>query len=258
MPELPDLTVFSDNLASKLRGKIVQSVEYHKDKRLNVSREALQDSLVNTSLEAVQRSGKEIEFQFSNGSTLFIHLMLSGGFTVTQTPEVVKFKVLTISFKDGIVLVVNDSKGLVTVNLNPPPNTVPDALDVNGDYLRKKISGKSKLVIKAFLIDQSIIRGIGNAYADEILWLSRISPKSIVGKIPDAVIDVLLSSMQTALIEAIDEIRNVSPDITSGEVRDFLKIHNPDRQKSPTGRPIIKEQVASKTTYLTDEQVLYV
>lgn len=258
MPELPDLTVFSDNLASRLKGKRVRSVVYHKDKRLNVTPDILQNSLVNTSLEAVQRSGKEIEFRFSNSSTLFVHLMLSGGFAVTQTPDFVKFKVLTISFEDGVALIVSDPKGLVTVNLNPPTVTVPDALNIDGEFLRRKISEKPKLLAKAFLIDQAIVRGIGNAYADEILWLARISPKSVIGKLPDTVIDALATSIRAVLIEAIDEIRKVSPDITSGEVRDFLKIHNPTRQHSPNGRPIIKEQVASKTTYLTDEQVLYV
>ena len=258
MPELPDLTVFSDNLTSKLKGKSVQSIEYHKDKRLNVSQDVLQNALIHASLEAVRRSGKEIEFRFSNSSVLFIHLMLSGGFAVTRTPETVKFKVMTIYFADGIALVVKDPKGLVTVNLNPTTSNVPDSLDVDEAYLRKKISEKPKLLAKAFLIDQSIVRGIGNAYADEILWLARISPKSIVAKIPDAEIEVLLSSMRTVLIEAIDEIRKTSPEIISGEVRDFLKIHNPNRQHSPSGRLIIKEQVASKTTYFTDEQVLYV
>lgn len=258
MPELPDLTVFSDNLGSKLRGKKVQSIEYHKDKRLNVSREVLQNTLTNTSVEKVRRSGKEIQFIFSNNSALFVHLMLSGGFTITQAPEPVKFKVLTILFEDGMALVVSDPKGLVTVNLDPPDIVVPDALEVDSNYLRIKISEKPKLVAKAFLIDQSIVRGIGNAYADEILWLARISPKSIVGKIPDAVVDTLLGSIRSVLTEAIEQIRKVSPEITSGEVRDFLKIHNPERLQSPTGHPIIKEQVASKTTYLTDEQVLYV
>jgi formamidopyrimidine-DNA glycosylase len=258
MPELPDLTVFSDNLASKLKGKKVQSVAYHGDKRLNVSREALQNSLVKTILEAVQRSGKEIQFRFSNHSVLLIHLMLAGGFAITQNPDLVKFKILTISFEDGMALVVNDPKWLVTVKLNPRPATAPDALDVDRDYLLKKISEKPKLVAKAFLIDQSILRGIGNAYADEILWLAQISPKSVMGKIPHSAIDTLIRSMRTVLIDAIDQIRRANPDIISGEVRDFLKVHNPHRRQSPNGRPILKEQVASKTTYFTDEQVLYI
>jgi formamidopyrimidine-DNA glycosylase len=258
MPELPDLTVFSENLSSKLTGKRVTLVEYHKVKRLNVTPDVLQNALVNTTLDTVRRSGKEIELLFSGGPVLSIHLMLSGGFTVTQTPESVKFKVLTMSFEDGMALVVNDPRGLTVVNLNPVAATVPDALEIDGDYVRMKISTNRSLLAKAFLIDQSIVRGIGNAYADEILWLSRISPKSIMGKLPDANVNDLISAIRSVLIEAISEIKKINPDVTSGEIRDFLKIHNPDLLQSPNGRPIIKEQVATKTTYSTDEQILYV
>lgn len=258
MPELPDLVVFSENLSSRLKGKKVNSVEYHKDRKLNVTPEALNNSLVNTSVDAVRRSGKEIEFRFSNDSALLIHLMLAGGFSITDTPELIKFRILTMRFYDGVALAVSDPKELVTVKLNPPVVTVPDALDLDVDYLRKTIAKKPKLAAKAFLIDQSIVRGIGNAYADEILWLARISPKSVVGKIPGTVLVDLLASMHSVLTEAIEEIKKVNPEIISGEVRDFLKVHNPGRRHSPTGRRIVKEQVASKTTYYTDEQVLYV
>jgi formamidopyrimidine-DNA glycosylase len=257
MPELPDLTVFSANLASKLNGQTVKSVEAFNDKRLNVTAAALQDALVGASLKDVQREGKELLFQFSNDSSLLIHLMLSGGFTITETPDPIKFKALTISFENGTTLVASDPKGLLSVKLNHPPSKVPDALDIDVDYLRGKIAKKLKMVAKAFLIDQSIVRGIGNAYADEILWEARISPKSIMGKIPDDRIEALFNSMRTVLIDAVDQIRKINPDIISGEVRDFLKVHNSRRRQCPNGRPIIREQIASKTTYYTDEQVLY-
>lgn len=112
--------------------------------------------------------------------------------------------------------------------------------------------------MKAFLIDQSILRGIGNAYVDEILWHARIAPKSVVGKIPDHVIEDLLISIKSVLTEAIDEIKKRKPETISEEVRDFLRVHNPDRSESPTGHRIMTEQVASRITYFTEEQVLYV
>ena len=258
MPELPDLIVFAENLMVSLKGKKVQSVDYHKDKRLNVSHTELRNALCNTSVVSVKQSGKEIEFLFSNKTTLFVHLMLSGRFSMVKDPDSVKFKVLTMIFDDGASLVVSDPKNLVTVNLNPAPSMVPDALEVDGVYLRKKMSERPRTLAKAFLIDQSIVRGIGNAYADEILWQAKISPKSAVGKIPDYVIEELLASIKSVLTEAVEEIKKISPKIISGEVRDFLRIHHPDRSESPTGHRIIKQQVASKTTYFTAEQVLYI
>ena len=165
---------------------------------------------------------------------------------------------MTIGFEDGLALVVSDHRGLVTVKVNPIPSSVPDALAVDKTYLRRKIAEKQRARAKAFLMDQAIIRGIGNAYADEILWQARISPKSTVGRIPDHVIDDFLTSIRSVLTEAIEEIKRQSPEINSGEVRDFLRIHNSKRSESPTGYQIMKEKKGSQITYFTQEQVLYV
>ena len=258
MPELPDLAVYAENLMARLKGKTVQSVDYHRDARLNTSHEELRNSVCNTSLASVERSGKEIAFSFSNKATLFVHLMLYGKFTIAPDPGSVRFRVLTIGFEDGLSLVVSDHRGLVTVRVNPIPSSVPDALDVDGTYLRRKIAERSRVRAKPFLMDQAIIRGIGNAYADEILWQARISPKSTVGKIPDHVIDDFLMSITSVLTGAIEEIKRQGPEIISGEVRGFLRVHNSKRSESPTGYQIMKEKKGTQITYFTDEQVLYV
>jgi formamidopyrimidine-DNA glycosylase len=257
LPELPDLAVYAENLMARLEGKTVQSVDYHRDARLNTSHEELRNSLCNTSIASVERSGKEIAFYFSNNATLFVHLMLSGRFIITSDPDSVRFRVLTIGFEGSLSLVVSDPKGLVIVKMNPIPSSVPDALEIDGTYLRRKIAEKPRVRAKAFLVDQAIIRGIGNAYADEILWQARISPTSAVGKIPDHLIDDFLASIRSVLIEAIAEIKRQSPEIISGEVRDFLRAHNSKRSESPTGHRIMKEKKGSQITYFTQEQVLY-
>lgn len=257
MPELPDLAVFSENLQACLQGRTVLSVECHRALRLNTSPEELRNSLCNTSIASVGRAGKEIAFVFSNQATLFVHLMLQGRFTIATDPHSVRFGMLTLRL-DGETLVVSDPKGQVALKLNPTPSSVPDALEVDGAYLRGKISEKRRTLVKPFLLDQSILRGIGNAYIDEILWQAKIAPKSAVGKIPDRVIDELLISIRSVLLDAIEQIKKRNPDAISGEVRDFLRVHNPHRSESPTGHRIMTEKVASRTTYFTEEQVLYV
>jgi formamidopyrimidine-DNA glycosylase len=81
---------------------------------------------------------------------------------------------------------------------------------------------------------------------------------SAVGRIPDRVIDELLTSIKSVLTDAIEQIKKQSPNTISEEVRDFLRVHNPNRSESPTGHRIMMERVASRITYFTDEQVLYV
>lgn len=257
MPELPDLAVFSENLQARLQGRMVHAIECHRAMRLNTSPEQLRQTLCNASIVSIRRTGKEIAFVFSNEAALFVHLMLRGQFSIVTDPETVRFRMLTLGF-DKESLVVSDPKELATMKLNPSPSSIPDALEVDGTYLRRKISKRSRKQVKAFLVDQTILRGIGNAYADEILWQARIAPKSAIGKIPERVIDELLTSIMSVLTGAIAEIKKRSPNIISGEVRDFLCVHNPNRSESPTGHRIMTEKVASKPTYFTDEQVLYV
>jgi formamidopyrimidine-DNA glycosylase len=257
MPELPDLTVFAANLDRRLSGKKVNAIDCHNTTRLNVVAEELHAAVVGKVVEKVERFGKEIAFTFSNRTRLIVHLMLAGRFVITDKPERLNDRMLTLLFADGLALVVADPKGLAKIALNPQPGAAPDALEVSATYLRKKAAEKPRTLAKALLIDQAILRGIGNAYADEILWETRISPKALVGNIPGEVMDALVFAIRKVLTEAIEKIRAGHPDIIGGEVRDFLLIHNPQQKQSPTGHPIIKEKIASKTTYFTDEQILY-
>jgi formamidopyrimidine-DNA glycosylase len=260
MPEVPDLTVFAENLGKKVTGKRIVTAKYHRQKRLNVSPEELSSSLISNKITKVERVGKEICFRISNGSSLYIHLMLSGGFVLTSDDEVEKvdYPILTVSFAGGSAMAVTDPKGWVNVALNPKESTAaPDALNLTADYLKAVFQKQPRMLIKAFLLDQQLVGGIGNAYADEILWAARISPKSVVGKLPPEAIESLVKAIPAVLNEATDYLRKKHPDMVAGEFREFLKVHGSSIKRSPTGSPVIKEQVMSKATYYTEEQKLY-
>ena len=259
MPELPDLTVFSENLNKAVRGKKIASVSYQGGRGSTVSAQQLSDVLVGASIEKVQRAGKQVRFDTDRKDAFYIHLMLNGGFVLLSAAEAEKLGnlVFAASFHDGSALAVTDPKGWATVTLNPERDPVPDALEVTAEYLTEKFRKKPKTLVKPFLLDQKLIGGIGNAYSDEILWHARISPKSEVGKLPPEAVKALTEAIPAVLNDATQYLRNHHPDIVAGEYREFLKVHQPSLKKSPTGAPVIKEQIASKKTYYTDEQVLY-
>jgi formamidopyrimidine-DNA glycosylase len=259
MPELPDLTVFAENLAKAVVGKKVVRAQYHLARPSGISSEGLADALVSGTIANVERVGKQVRFTTDKGHSLFVHLMLNGGFVLTTDKGLEKLDnpVLTIAFSDGSALAVTDPKEWAKVSLNPESEEVPDALSVTADYLKSKFQKKAKTLIKPFLLDQKLIGGIGNAYSDEILWSARISPKSEVGKLPPEAVDALLEAIPAVLNEATDYLRKHHPGIVAGEFREFLKVHQPSLKQSPTGAHIIKEQIASKKTYYTDEQKLY-
>lgn len=258
MPELPDLTVFAENLSKQVVREKVVKVVWHERGRLNVGADELSGALVGSSISEVERSGKETLFKMNNGNRLFVHLMLQGKFVLAPRQKTASFPIMTLAFEDGKTLTVQDPKAMVMISLNPSrDHEAPDALELNPELLKRLIGVKPRMLAKAFLIDQKIVRGIGNAYADEILWKAAISPRSVMGTLPEEAIDELVRAVHSVLNSAIEQLRRDHPAIIAGEIRDFLAVHNPSRKVSPTGHPIQVETISSKKTYFTDEQVLY-
>lgn len=258
MPELPDLEVFSANLDERFAGKKLSTVQVPNDNKLNVSSDELRAVLSGQKLKSVRRSGKELYFNFEKGAVLSLHLMLRGQLHFFEESHAIKFPVIELFFEGGTGLVMSDFQKIATPTLNPPAADAPDALDksVNADFFIEELKGK-KSSIKAFLLDQKKIRGIGNAYADEILWKAGISPFSIAGKIPEAKLKDLHQAIVEVLNDAIVQIRKVHPGSITGEFRDFLKVHTQKHPKSPTGADIIIKKAGARKTYYTEEQELF-
>jgi len=258
MPELPDLTIFVESLREIVLNREIVGAVFHKKPRLNIPSSTFNSMLKDRKIIEITRIGKEILFSLDSGDRFSVHLMLSGGFAVAREGKEIPFTILTLNFRDTGSLFVTDPKGWVKINMNPDlDERAVDGLDVTSEYLQSSFDKKQRINIKAFLLDQQIIGGIGNAYSDEILWHAKISPKSIVGGIPAEVVDRLAHSIKTVLINAVEYLRKNHSGILSGEVRSFLSIHNPKIKTSPTGYPVIVEQIASKKTYYTEEQILY-
>lgn len=257
MPELPDLQAFSHNLTKKLKGKELKDVYVAVTNKLNASVEELHQALVSHELEKVVREGKELRVIFKGDNSLGLHLMLHGQlFLYDDKKDAPKFPIITLEFADGTHLTMTDWQKAATPKLNPEPSPVPDALDLEEKYLEQTLS-KKKTPVKTVLMDQKIVRGIGNAYADEILWHARLSPFSISNKIPAAKVKALLKSIKEVLEEAEKQILKTNPDIISGEVRDFMVVHQPRKKETPNGVPILQKDLSSRKTYYTEEQELF-
>lgn len=258
MPELPDLTIYVESLREIVLNREIAGAIYHKEPRLDAPFTSFSSMLTDRKIVDIERIGKEILFSLDSGDKFSVHLMLTGGFAKAREGRETPFTILTLSFRNGGSLLVTDPKGWVKINMNPDlDGRAVDALDVTSEYLQRLFAKKPKTNIKAFLLDQQIIGGIGNAYSDEILWHAKISPKSVVGTIPAEVADRLADSIKTVLVNAIEYLRKNHAGMISGEIRDFLAVHNPKIKKYPSGYPVIIEQIASKKTYYTVEQVLY-
>ncbi|MEO8582151.1 MAG: DNA-formamidopyrimidine glycosylase family protein [Flavitalea sp.] len=257
MPELPDLQAFSQNLEKKLKGKIVKTFFLVVKSKSKATEANYKNSIEKQIVSAVYREGKELRIQFSNGTILGMHLMLHGELNYFEGKNDKKNPILELLFTDDSGLALSDWQQAARPSLNPLASDVPDALDKKMDvkYLKSILNSRAR--IKNILINQKSIRGIGNAYADEILWEAKISPFSPGNKIPEVHIKALAKSITSVLVAAEKQILKSNPGIISGELRDFMKIHNAKKTISPKGAEIKHEVIGGRKTYYTDEQKMF-
>ena len=260
MPELPDLCVFSQNLKKRILNKTITSVAIGNPQKVS-SPGVFCEKLTGTSIHDIVRDGKELFFLLANENCFSVHLMLNGKFFICGQDDAGKInsKIISLFFEDGQAFVTADFQGLCKVTLNPKASKAPDALSdsFTFEYFLSAVKRNAYKNVKAVLIDQNVVRGIGNAYVDEILWKADISPESVLGKIPEEKLKDLYQAISSILTDAIQTIQKIAPDIINGEERNFLKVHNPRKKFTDEGDKIIKKTVATKTTYFTDKQKLY-
>jgi formamidopyrimidine-DNA glycosylase len=258
MPELPDLEVFAANLEKRFKNKTLERVKVIVHKKLNVTEKELREALEGHKLMGVLRAGKTLQLRFGGGHVLGLHLMLHGRLVpVAEAP--VKHQILQFVFSGGDAFALTDFQKQATPTLNPPENTVPDALSAEFDISYfKKVAAKKQTTIKQVMMDQKVVRGIGNAYADEILWKARISPMSVASKIPESRLKDLHQAIDEVLRKEIMNLTKALPEVYDTEIRDFLVIHGAKITESPTGHAVKVETIDGRKAYYTDEQELFV
>jgi formamidopyrimidine-DNA glycosylase len=256
MPELPDLEIFAANLEKRFKNKTLDKLVVVVAKKLNATERELQEALIGRKLQSVLREGKTLQLHFSGDQVLGLHLMLHGAIRLLEEGQEVKFKIIEFQFKEGQGFALTDFQKQATPTLNPEVSEVPDALskEFNITYF-KALLARKKTSIKQVLMDQKLIRGIGNTYADEILYDARISPFSIANAIPEIKVKDLYQSIEAVLRKEIMQLTRAIPDSFDTEVKDFLKVHNPSIKQSPTGHEIKVSKNGGRTTYYTIEQV---
>jgi len=261
MPELPDLEVFKDNIFNRLTSKRLDRLIVFSSK-ITTPQVMLESELLGRDLQGITRHGKELVFDFADGRIISVHLMLNGKISIRDNnaaKSVIPQKVFALMFENESIIFHDTGNIGAVIKYKPFQSKTPDAFgnDFTFEYFLNMAHKNSLANIKAFLIDQKIIKGIGNAYADEILWAARVSPKSVIGRIPEDVMLTLYEAIGAVLRNAVASIKSIAPDIISGEERSFLSVHTKLKKQTDTGFPIMVETIATKKTYFTDEQVVY-
>jgi formamidopyrimidine-DNA glycosylase len=160
------------------------------------------DALVGHTLATAHRRGKFMWLETDDGPALGLHLGMAGRIVV-DPDDTSRWDRFTLEFDDGGRLVLRDKRRLGRAVLNPDFSHVgPDAAQVARDQFRRLI-GAGRAPIKARLLDQHAISGIGNLLADQILWQARIAPTRPTSSLSTADLDRLRRELRAAVRSAI-------------------------------------------------------
>ncbi len=203
MPELPEAERARQQIERAL-GREIVAVD---DNDTYVSRPhapgEFGDALVGRKLTKAHRRGKFLWVETDGGPDLGLHLGMAGHISIDEEPAPNKWDRFVLEFADGGRMALRDKRRLGRAILEPDFDHIgPDAAEVSRDTFRKRI-GRGKLPIKAKLLDQSAIAGVGNLLADETLWRARLSPRRVAGELTDDELDHLRRELRAATRDAI-------------------------------------------------------
>jgi formamidopyrimidine-DNA glycosylase len=241
--------------------------------------------LIGVEVESVRRRAKVLIIELANEYSLVIHLRMTGQLVfrgkevfgaghpskslVGELPD--KSTRVTIDFKDGSKLFFNDQRKFGWMRLLPSTEvpkidfmkTVgPEPLedDFSIDKFIERLMKRKNSPIKAVLLDQKVLAGIGNIYADESLWMAKIHPLSPVSKISRAKLVGLHNDIRTVLRLSIEKggstDRNyINAEGKKGSYLSFANVFRREGQPCPRcGTEIIKMRAAGRGTHLCPKE----
>src|SRR5687767_11076359 len=138
-----------------------------------------------------------------DGPDLGLHLGMAGHIAVDVAPAPNGWDRFSVEFADGGRMALRDKRRLGRILLEPDFSHVgPDAAEVGRDMFRARV-GRGTLPLKAKLLDQKAIAGVGNLLADETLWRARLSPRRVAGELTADELDHLRRQLRAATRDAI-------------------------------------------------------
>jgi len=260
MPELPEVENVRKTLKELVVGKEIEDVHIFYPKIITGECNEFTNAIKGQKIVDIGRVGKYLIFILEKKAFLS-HLRMEGKYRYLSRGESLnKHDHLGFIFIDGSGLYYNDVRKFGRLQLidledyqkNPPLNQLgPEPWKANGSDLYPKIH-KSNLPIKSILLDQRIIAGIGNIYANEICFEMGLNPKTLGSQLSKKRVQELIQVSQEILENAIHAggttIHSFSSIGEMGHFQDYLQVHGQKSCKRCQGQ-ITKEKVKGRGTY---------
>jgi formamidopyrimidine-DNA glycosylase len=235
VPEWPDLHVLQRRIAKAVAGKRVTKVRVHDPLVLRATR-PFDEALVGRVLRDVAHRGRFLAFTFDDGTQVVVNPMLSGLFDLL--PPATKIRATTafaLTFEDGTDLRYRDDTRMGKVYLLAPGASdaqIPQfstqgeeagALSWTADEFAKRAKS-TRRELRNLLMDDEFIAGIGNAYADEILWSAKLHPKRRVATLDDGEMDRLRGALHSVLERAAEIVEAQLPPQLGTKIRTHMNV----------------------------------
>ena len=281
MPELPEVETVRRGLTLLVVDKRVQSVSHDTPKSFPNAPGEVNQFLLGATITGVRRRAQVLLVDLSSEYTLVIHLKMTGQLVyrgeqvfgaghpndslIGDLPD--RSTRVIIQFIDGSHLYFNDQRKFGWVKLYPTvevpnidfmkrvgPEPLEDELS-HTDFIQR-IRRRNGTTVKAALLDQTVIAGIGNIYADEALWGARIHPASRVHDIADASLKTLLDEVRYVLRLSIDKGGSTDKNYVNAEGKrgsyiDFARVFRREGLPCPLHPDVLieKSRVAGRGTH---------
>jgi formamidopyrimidine-DNA glycosylase len=223
MPELPEVETVRRGLLPVMEGEVIELASVNRPDLRWPLPELMAERLTGKRVTALRRRSKYILADLDSGETLLVHLGMSGRMLISGAqlgsfyhdhPAPQKHDHVVLDMAGGARVTFNDARRFGAMDLMPTQTAESHSLlvglgpepfgnDFNGPYLAARLKGR-KTPIKAALLDQRIVAGLGNIYVAETLYRARISPLRLAGDLTEPQAHALVPMIREVLAEAIE------------------------------------------------------
>lgn len=263
MPELPEVTTIVNDINQNIVGRRIDEVKITSlGENLRIkSKQDLDQLLPGKTIEKAERKAKFLLLTLSNGDSLVIHLKLTGQFLLRdKNSPADEFTRMIINLENGQQLRFCDRNGAAEVFIVQETSEVeklvgPDPFEIKPKQFNDSIHWSDKKTIKETIVDQKIIAGVGNIYADEALFVAKINPTRSPKSVTQEETNQLLEAIKQVLNEGIEH-RGTTIDSyrdllgNPGTHQNYLRVYGKKGQSCPNcGTAIEYTEINGRRTH---------
>ncbi|ACZ49250.1 formamidopyrimidine-DNA glycosylase [Anaplasma centrale str. Israel] len=260
MPELPEAEVISRFFADKAVGRRVEDVTVHRrDLRARIA-DDFESAVKGREIRSVDRIARYLVFELSDGARVIFHLGMSGRMIHTKPHVLGKHDHVVMLLDDEFNIVFNDPRRFGSVLLvdfqayaNIASRIGPDPL--SAEFSATYLMRQSKACVKSTLMNNSIVAGIGNIYASEILFRAGVSPMRAMDDVSYEECEQIVRETKATLRLAIDAGGSTIKDYTiptgavGGFQKHFMVYQRAGKPCNICGERILSERLSGRTTF---------